>query len=111
MTASPKGSAPPICGRRSSSSTSWPMLLVNEAEPAPAGERGISFGPFRLFPRQRLLLVGGKDELMARVWPNTIVDEGNLKFQVSALRRTLGGGTRYLVTVPGRGYSFAAPVA
>jgi predicted ATPase/DNA-binding winged helix-turn-helix (wHTH) protein len=112
------------------------MLLVNEAEPAPAGERGISFGPFRLFPRQRLLLEGdkpvrlgsraleilvalvehpgevvGKDELMARVWPNTIVDEGNLKFQVSALRRTLGGGTRYLVTVPGRGYSFAAPVA
>jgi len=100
-----------------------------------AGERAVSFGPFNLFPAQRLLLEGGKavrlgsraldilialvehpgevvgkDQLMARVWPNTFVDEGNLKFQVSALRRTLGGGNRYLVNVPGRGYSFAAPV-
>ena len=101
-----------------------------------ASERAISFGPFRLFPAQRLLLeddnavrVGsraldiltalverpgelvGKDELMARVWPNTHVEESNLKFQVSALRRTLGGGNRYLVNVPGRGYCFVAPVA
>src|SRR5208283_798145 len=100
-----------------------------------ADERAVSFGPFRLFPAQRLLLEGdkpvrlgsraldilialierpgellGRDELMARVWPNTHVDEGNLKFQVSALRRTLGGGNRYLVNVPGRGYSFVAPV-
>src|SRR5271166_2716905 len=100
-----------------------------------ADERAVSFGPFRLFPAQRLLLEGdkpvrlgsraldilialverpgeviGSDELMARVWPNTHVDEGNLKFQVSALRRTLGGGNRYLVNVPGRGYSFVAPV-
>jgi predicted ATPase len=48
---------------------------------------------------------------MARVWPNTIVEESNLKFQISALRRTLGGGNRYLLNVPGRGYSFVAPVA
>ena len=85
-------------------------------------EGAISFGPFRLFPAQRLLLEGdkpvrlgsraldmlialvehpgevvGRDELMARVWPNTHVEEGNLKFQVSAFRRTLGGGNRYLV--------------
>ena len=100
-----------------------------------AGERAISFGPFRLLPDSRLLLEGdnpvrigsrafdilnllvehpgelvGKDELMARVWPNTHVEESNLKFQVSALRRTLGGGNRYLINVPGRGYSFIAPV-
>jgi DNA-binding winged helix-turn-helix (wHTH) protein len=55
--------------------------------------------------------VVGRDELMARVWPNTHVDESNLKFQISALRRTLGGGNRYLVNIPGRGYSFVAPVA
>ncbi len=103
---------------------------------ASSGERAISFGPYRLFPGQRLLLEGdkpvrlgsraldmlialvehpgevvGRDELMARVWPNTHVDEGNLKFQISALRRTLGGGNRYLLNVPGRGYSFVAPVA
>jgi DNA-binding winged helix-turn-helix (wHTH) protein len=101
-------------------------------------ERSLSFGPFRLLPTQRLLLEGekpvrlgsraldilialterasevvGKDELMARVWPNTFVEEGNLKFQVGALRRTLDdghGGTRYLATIPGRGYSFVAPL-
>ena len=102
----------------------------------PSAEGGVSFGPFRLYPGQRLLLEGdkpvrlgsraldilialvehpgevvGRNELIARVWPSTHVDEGNLKFQISALRRTLGGGNRYLVNVPGRGYSFVAPVA
>ena len=101
-----------------------------------SGESAVSFGPYRLFPAQRLLVEGdkpvrlgsraldmlialvehpgevvGRDELMARVWPNTHVDESNLKFQISALRRTLGGGNRYLVSIPGRGYSFVAPVA
>ena len=52
----------------------------------------------------------GKDELIARAWPNTFVEESNLRLQVSALRRTLGEGNRYLVNVPGRGYSFVAPV-
>src|SRR4051812_2151729 len=99
----------------------------------------ISFGPFRLLAARRLLLEGdkpvrlgsrgfdilaalveragevvGKAELIARAWPGTFVDESNLKIQVSALRRILGdgrGGRRYLVTVPGRGYSFVAPVS
>jgi len=82
-----------------------------------ASERAISFGAFRLSSAERLLLEGdktvrlgsralhilialveragelvGKDELMARVWPNTIVEESNLKFQISALRRTPGRG-------------------
>src|ERR1700689_120801 len=98
----------------------------------------VSFGPFRLLVEQRLLLEGdrpvrlgsrafdilaalveragevlGKDELMARVWPQTFVEESNLKIQVSALRRALGdgqGGHRYIVNVPGRGYNFVAPV-
>ena len=72
-------------------------------------ERAVSFGPFRLLPERRLLLEGekpvrlgsralnilvalvehpgeviGKDELIARVWPNTIVEESNLKFQIVA---------------------------
>ena len=54
-----------------------------------------------------------KSELMARVWPNTFVEEGNLKVQVAGLRRALGdgrGSNRYLATVPGRGYRFVAPV-
>jgi predicted ATPase/DNA-binding winged helix-turn-helix (wHTH) protein len=102
-------------------------------------EQAISFGPFRLVPTQRLLLeddnpvrVGsraldiltalverpgelvGKHELMARVWRGTVVEEGNLKFQVGALRRTLGdgrGGRRYIATSAGQGYRFVAPVS
>ena len=57
--------------------------------------------------------VVGKEELIARAWPKTFVEESNLKIQVSALRRALGdgqGGNRYIVTVPGRGYNFVAPV-
>src|ERR1700732_2614721 len=99
----------------------------------------ISFGPFRLLAAQRLLLEGdnpvrlgsrafdslaalgeragevvGKQELITRAWPKTLVEEANLKIQVSALRRALGdgqGGHRYVVTVPGRGYNFVAPVS
>src|SRR4051795_6788179 len=97
-----------------------------------------SFGPFRLIATQRLLLEGnrpvrlgsrafdilaalveragevvGKEELIARAWPQTYVEEANLKIQISALRRALGdgqGGHRYVITVPGRGYNFVAPV-
>jgi DNA-binding winged helix-turn-helix (wHTH) protein len=104
----------------------------------PTAEPAISFGPFHLLPTQRLLLeadkpirvgsraldilialverageVLGKDELMACAWPNTFVEEGNLKVQVAALRRILGDGRlgqRYVVNVPGRGYVFVAPV-
>ena len=101
-------------------------------------EQVFSIGPFRLLTEQRLLLeddrpvrlgsrafdilaalverageVVSKEELIARAWPQTFVEEANLKIQVSALRRALGdgqGGNRYIVTVPGRGYNFVAPV-
>jgi hypothetical protein len=36
--------------------------------------------------------VVGKEELIARAWPQTFVEESNLKIQVSALRRALGDG-------------------
>ena len=108
------------------------------ARAASPAEPAIAFGPFRLFPTRRLLLEGetpvrlgsrafdilvvlveragelvGKDELMARVWPNTFVDASNLKVQVAGLRRVLGdrrGSHRYLATISGRGYRFVAPV-
>src|SRR6202166_3019192 len=101
-------------------------------------EQVFSIGPFRLHTEQRLLLeddrpvrlgsrafdilvalverAGGvvsKQELIARAWPQTVVEESNLKFQMSALRRALGdgqAGNRYIINVPGRGYSFVASV-
>ena len=101
--------------------------------------RSFAFGPFTLVPERQLLMrgdapvrIGGraldilvalierpgelvsKRELMARVWPRTVVEEANLKVNVAALRRTLGDGgpddARYIATVTGRGYQFIAPV-
>ncbi len=100
--------------------------------------RAISFGPYRLLAARRLLLEGdkpvrlggrafdilsalveragevvSKEELIARAWPATYVEEANLKIQVSALRRALGDGqgdNRYVATVVGRGYNFVAPI-
>jgi predicted ATPase/DNA-binding winged helix-turn-helix (wHTH) protein len=102
-------------------------------------DSAISFGPFRLLPNSRLLEkhgtalhVGGraldilvvlvehagevvdKRELVKRVWTDVNVDEGSLRFHITALRKALGDGTegvRYIVNVPGRGYCFAAPLA
>ena len=96
------------------------------------------FGPFRLLAHQRELFAHGvpipvgqrafdillvlvsrhghlvtKDELMAEVWPGVIVEENNIQVHISALRKVLGTDgdpKRYLVTVPGRGYRFVAPV-
>src|SRR5262249_33069443 len=52
-------------------------------------------------------------ELLSRVWPDTFVEESNLKVNVATLRRTLGeapGGNRYIATVNGRGYRFVSTV-
>ena len=103
------------------------------------GLRSFAFGPFVLIPERQSLAqgdtpvrIGGraldiltalverpgelvsKRELMARVWPDTIVDDSNLKVNVTALRRALGDGgpddVRYIATVNGRGYKLIVPV-
>src|SRR5262245_24921857 len=54
-----------------------------------------------------------KDELLKAVWPDAFVEVSNLTQQISAVRKALGenaGEDRYIVTVPGRGYRFAAQV-
>jgi adenylate cyclase len=48
-----------------------------------------------------------KDQLMARVWPDRVVEENNIQVHISALRKALGKhdlGKHYVVTIPGRGY-------
>jgi adenylate cyclase len=55
-----------------------------------------------------------KDDLLAAVWPETVVDNSNLTVQISALRRVLDRGRSNgscIQTVSGRGYRFIAPVA
>lgn len=99
----------------------------------------LSFGSFRLRPSELLLLEGdkpvpigsraldilmalieragdivAKDELIGRAWPNVSVDEGNLRTQMAIIRKALRdgeAGARYILTVPGRGYRFVAPVS
>jgi DNA-binding winged helix-turn-helix (wHTH) protein/TolB-like protein/Tfp pilus assembly protein PilF len=54
-----------------------------------------------------------KDGLMEMLWPDSDVEESNLPQHISALRKALGespNDRRYIVTVPGRGYRFAAEV-
>jgi DNA-binding winged helix-turn-helix (wHTH) protein/TolB-like protein/Tfp pilus assembly protein PilF len=96
------------------------------------------FGPFRIDAEQRLLTRDGelvpltpkvfetlfclverrgqivlRDELMNRVWPDTFVEEGNLTFNISLLRKALGENPEshpYIETIPRRGYRFVAPV-
>ena len=106
--------------------------------PDGAGRIEISFGSFRLLPTQFLLLEGdkpvslgsraleilivllecpgelvSKEDLMARVWPNVFVEPANLTVHMSALRRTLRDGrdgNRFIINIPGRGYSFVTSV-
>ncbi|MEJ1963817.1 MAG: winged helix-turn-helix domain-containing protein [Gammaproteobacteria bacterium] len=55
-----------------------------------------------------------KKELLTRVWPDVIVEEGSLRFHIASLRKALGDGkdgARYITTVAGRGYCFVAPVS
>src|SRR6516164_2465520 len=54
-----------------------------------------------------------KEELMNTLWPDRFVEESNLTQQISMIRKALAespGEHRYIVTVPGRGYRFAAAV-
>lgn len=57
--------------------------------------------------------VVSKDELLARVWSDSFVEEGILTVHVSALRKALGDEkrpSRYIETVSRSGYRFVAPV-
>jgi len=42
--------------------------------------------------------VVGKEELRARAWPQTFVEDSNLKIQVGALRRALGDAKPAIAT-------------
>jgi len=98
----------------------------------------LRFGPYAFHVRQRLILNGDqpvrvgsraldilqvlveragrvvtKEQLIAQVWPTSVVEEINLRVHIAALRRALGdggNGQRYIINVPQCGYSFIAPV-
>jgi hypothetical protein len=50
---------------------------------------------------------------MTALWPDAVVEEANLAYNVSAVRKALGDGQegeQFIQTVPTRGYRFIAPV-
>ena len=97
------------------------------------------FGPFRLDPKKPCLWRDGqpvsltpkaletliiliqqngklveREDLMRAIWPDTFVEDGNLNFNVSMLRKALGtndDGEQYIQTVPRHGYRFSADVS
>ena len=93
------------------------------------------FGQFRVDEGERILLRNGepvplapkvfdtlltlvkdrghvleKERLMKELWPDTFVEESNLTYNISQLRKAFGAEDRYIETIPRRGYRFTAPV-
>jgi predicted ATPase/DNA-binding winged helix-turn-helix (wHTH) protein len=105
-------------------------------EPMP--EECYEFASFRLYPKQRTLLVGTErveiggraldlllllvsragevvslGDLMRIVWPNITVEEANIRVQMGIIRKVLSqcdGAKRAIDTIPLRGYCFVLPV-
>jgi DNA-binding winged helix-turn-helix (wHTH) protein len=92
----------------------------------------IAFGHFRLRAAERLLEKDGvrlklgsraldilialverapevvsKRELLARAWPDLVVDEGSLRFHISVLRKVLGDGESRVAGIVSRRPLFA----
>lgn len=70
------------------------------------------FSALLLFVQQQGQLLD-KDSLMKALWPGLVVEENNLSQVVAALRRLLGDdaqGSRFIATVPRRGFRFVAEV-
>jgi DNA-binding winged helix-turn-helix (wHTH) protein/tetratricopeptide (TPR) repeat protein len=110
----------------------------NESVPSTGNDAVYEFGRFRLEVAERRLLrdgqpvelrakvfdtlrvlvenhghLVGKDQLLQAVWPDSIVEEGNLAHNLAVLRKALGektGGEPHIQTVPARGYRFVAEV-
>ena len=112
-----------------------PGTLGDHAAPSPA-DTTLEFGRFRILTRRRQLLADGvpvelgtrafdilmvlidadgalvtKDELLGLVWPGIFVDASNLKVQISALRKALGGDRDFIRTEFGRGYRFTVAIS
>jgi predicted ATPase/DNA-binding winged helix-turn-helix (wHTH) protein len=101
-------------------------------------EEAFAFGPYLLFRSQKVLREGDKPvnlgnraldilialieragqvvtkkELMKCAWPDTVVEENNLRVHIAALRKAINDGhgdARYIINIAGRGYSFIASI-
>ncbi|MBT2337734.1 MULTISPECIES: ATP-binding protein [Pseudomonas] len=105
----------------------------------PDTEVAVGFGPFAFYRQQRLVTrdgeplgLGGraldilqvlvehagtyvsKQALLACVWPDSVVEEINLRVHIAALRRAFGDGqdgSQYILNDPRQGYCFVASLS
>lgn len=110
-----------------------PSRLPGVPGDATTGDVVLHFRRFTVVPNARRLLANGipvelgsrafdllvvllqsagqivsKADIFAYVWPSTIVEESNLRFQMAALRSALGEDRDIIKTIPGRGYLLIA---
>ena len=113
----------------------WNPPSIRRQEVSVRGDAVVRFGRFRVLRRARQLLVDGqpvelgsrafdllmalirapravvtKNEIVRRVWPDSVVAEDNLKVQMSALRKVLNEDRGVIKTVHGRGYVFTGEI-
>ena len=85
-------------------------VLLRDGKPVRMSNKALDLLLVLVRERERVL---DKEELLDKIWPDTTVEENNLTVAMSGLRKALGEeptDRRYVVTMPGRGYRFAAEV-
>jgi predicted ATPase/DNA-binding winged helix-turn-helix (wHTH) protein len=85
-------------------------VLLKDGVEVPLGSRALLI--LRLLVRNAGEIVR-KEDLLREAWPDTFVEEGNLRIQILALRKALADaapGGPVIRNVMGRGYAFLAPV-
>jgi DNA-binding winged helix-turn-helix (wHTH) protein/TolB-like protein len=86
------------------------QVLLRENHPIPVTPK--AFETLLALVRRSRDVVS-KGELLKEIWPDSFVEESNLSQNIFLLRKALGDtaeNRQYIVTLPGRGYRFAAPV-
>ena len=84
--------------------------LLYRGEPVALKPKILDLLLFLIQSRGKLV---AKDDLMRKIWPDTIVEENNITVSMSILRKTLGedrNNPQFIQTVPRRGYRFVADV-
>jgi Tol biopolymer transport system component/DNA-binding winged helix-turn-helix (wHTH) protein len=85
-------------------------LLMRDGEPIAIKPKALDMLLLLVRHPGRLL---GKEELMNRLWPDTVVEEANLTQNVFVVRKALGeapGEQRFIATVARQGYRFVGNV-
>ncbi|SEK63065.1 Predicted ATPase [Roseateles sp. YR242] len=86
------------------------QVLMEHHQPVHLGSRALDILTLLV---QRAGALVGKDEILARVWAHSVVEDSNIKVNMAALRRALegdGSHRAFIATTRGRGYRFVGIV-